>query len=29
MDLLFLALGTGFFLLSALLIFAFEKLRGH
>jgi len=29
MDLIFLALGIGFFALTAVLVVAFEKLRGH
>ncbi len=29
MDLVFLALGLGFFALSAVLVVAFEKLRGQ
>jgi len=29
MDLLFLALGVGFFALSAVLVVTFEKLRGR
>jgi hypothetical protein len=29
MDLVFLAIGVGFFALSAVLVVAFEKLRTH
>jgi hypothetical protein len=29
MDLLYLALGLGFFILTAVLVSVFEKLRGH
>lgn len=29
MDLVFLALGIGFFALSAVLVVAFERIRGH